>query len=525
MVDVRKPFVASRSYQQRVAPLAEALARPVDRFLQQPGDEARACFQKIFDSFRDSPLLGLSALGGLVALFAYAKAVLALEDFSVDGAALISAGDVADFAIRLAVPFILLVVALAAVVGGWIAILWWDHRRGARYWCSPVAFLALLAASLVLLALWAPPDGRKWGVVLAAIALGAGVLVIPAGFLAYVGRKDGVKWDDRLQRCLLFVLRGFAHPLGILAGFAVLGLCLLEMTSTSVLFDRGLSASASSSASGCSDDLMVLEAKSYPLPVVVRKRMARLGSMWLLERVEYGKPNPNQSCYIRAAVPQWIMLRQDDVTCVRPFDVGESVKGFKRECPNEVGTRPPPVVVSAPPESIAEYAHRILGCDDQAFEDPSVNSLVAKFRTDEPETTSGALRSAATIAKEFRSLPMPRLRVLGLGALREATSSPVGFSSGWRLNEGNPVIWVLGFASIAGRSSSNEDLSERRAFAVKKAIERAALLDPNLIKYRGLGSNLIAGTASPQQSEEEQVAVAFVCRPAAIGAIAARTKD
>src|SRR5438477_61812 len=104
MAIVEQPAAVSQTYAERVALVRAKLEGPVERYLAQPGEEARACFHKIFDSFGESPLLGLSALGGLVAIFAYAKALWELDSYGVDAAALISAGDVGDFSVRLSVP-------------------------------------------------------------------------------------------------------------------------------------------------------------------------------------------------------------------------------------------------------------------------------------------------------------------------------------------------------------------------------------------------------------------------------------
>lgn len=311
------------------------LEQPVERLLQQPGEEARTCFKKIFDAFGESPLLGLSAIGGLVALFAFAKAHLELDTDLVDAVGLISAGDVADFSIRLSVPFALLVGAAAALVGGWILLLTLDHRRPLVY---VPAVLAVEIAYLLCLYLFfnrAPNHSNPLlaqSLGLAALG-GSLLLLVPAARLVYLGQTKGIIADDRFQRGILFGLPALLFGL-----FAFLGVCLLAIPDLSVLFDRGLP-TYWKDGRACYNDLLLMEVKSYRAPVVIRKRMTRLGSMWLVQRVDVlpgsrikeeceqavGPTDETTAAGVQYADrkdlhPRWLFVRQEDVSCVRTFD-------------------------------------------------------------------------------------------------------------------------------------------------------------------------------------------------------------
>lgn len=180
----------------------------------------------------------------------------------------------------------------------------------------------------------------------------------------------------------------------------------------------------------------------------------------------------------------------------------------------------PPTLTTNPPgspaESIADYAQRYLACARAGFDDRKAIAVVTSFDLGEPKTQADVRRLGSSGSSTLRYLAASRLRERGLGALRQAR--PV--------EEGSPLkqltdsigargtIWTLGFASVVGYSTLNEDLSVRRAQTLRSMLIAADGLDPARINYRGLGANLISGTEQPQQNHSEQTAVAFACSEA-----------
>jgi len=544
----------SPAYVTRVADIKTELEAPVARFLAQPSEEARACFQRMFNSFGESPLLGLSALAGLVALFAYAKAVFELDNAYIYGAAFIAASGLGDLAVRLSVPFILRLASLVVLIGGWIMLLRLNHRHSALFWPVVFGFVLLFGASVLLFSWWSHPYS---GIVVLGsfIALSVALLLLPALLLFHFGRTGGLV-DDRVQRVLLQVLSWFTDPAGVFLTLVLLGVCVLSTPGLSVLFDPGLPAPTEVHGPLCPREFGILESKIYAKPVPIRRRLARLGDVWIVQRADIPKTADIDPKYCggesaRRGVPadkkeltqsggseseavglHWVVLRQDDVTCLRDFDAKEWRDGLARQCLSEPSAMPPPPSPPPPdgppptnpppptpslsaPASIARYAEVFLGCREQPFEDPSSPpALVMHFNTGKPASRAEALRWRLSPAGELASVALSRLKEPGLDGVRDIQATGPQMESpfhGWKSLAPTEVVWVLGFASIVGQPSSNENLSERRALALKELLGARLALDESAVKYRGLGASLMSGRASPQQNPAEQIAVALVC--------------
>jgi hypothetical protein len=143
------------SVSQLVNELATRTDAPVKLFLNLPAKEADARFRKMFVTLGKHPIVGVGALGGLVALFAYAKALAELNDIGLQSTGLLAAGDIADFASRFAVPFVLTVAAFISLVLVWTDMLKADHRRPGKF------LLALLPGMIGLIFTYA---GYFWWV-------------------------------------------------------------------------------------------------------------------------------------------------------------------------------------------------------------------------------------------------------------------------------------------------------------------------------------------------------------------------
>jgi hypothetical protein len=508
----------------RVSGLLERLRTPVRRFLQQPGSDAKALFEKIFNAFSQSPLLGLSALAGFVGLFAYAKALRELETIPVYVGSLISAADVTAFGVRLAVPFVLLALAGAAVVFGLIAILAIDHRNERDwYWGLTITAVISCGGLLTLYALWVAPGALEGLGLVAVWLIVSAVLLGWARRLYKYGRTPGIKRQDEFHRKLLRVLGRIAHPGMLLLGVLLVGLYLTVVSNYSILFDPPLGKWSRDSL--CSN-LLVLVTKS-PADRILVDRATALGSILLVQKVDGSVTQwqnsgacsgslRKKSANDRAADPRhWLILQAADVRCMGPL-------AAERECelanpPRPPGNPPPPPVTPPPiargPASIAQYAQTFLGCGPASFETTD-KALVFNFSEGHPGNAPGKRRWI----HRFRTVPMSALSLPGLDGVRGDMGDkehPEEFVRRAVTSYPREKLWVLGFASVSGRSSSNADLSENRARVVLEYLRHFPTEFPAGSiggRTRGLGANLFSGLGRAQQDAGEQLAVAFLCR-------------
>jgi hypothetical protein len=197
------------------------------------------------------------------------------------------------------------------------------------------------------------------------------------------------------------------------------------------------------------------------------------------------------------------VLRQDDVACVRPFEPAEWKAGLKRHC----------LAAASPPRaaaSIAEYARALLNCAPRSFDGTGDKALVFNFERGEPQADSQIARWIGSAHATFRVVGADRLKLAELEGVRGERGDeddPAKYLVG---SNPNATLWVLGFASVIGPSSLNQDLSERRARAVAQQLYGRGL---PLAGARGLGAGLMSGINRPQQDAGEQIAVAFLCAP------------
>lgn len=515
--------------ERRVSRLGRRLEGPVHRFLEQPGAEALACFQKIFNSFAESPFLGLSALVGIVGLFAYAKALLELEKAHLYIGSLMSASDVTTFAIRLGVPFVLLALASAAVVFGFVTILT-RHRRGTgSYWAFTIVALILCTAFLLLYVTWVQVGRSELGLLFAGWFIVWSSLVIMAAWLYRADRKPGIKGADRLQRGLLRALHVIAQPGALLLAIIAIGLYLTAFNGSSILLDPAAgqwlpSAQNVQPEASCASRLLVVAVKSLDQPIIAA-RITELGSMVAVQKVDRGvcseAPQPNEKSWPDPDQGRWLVFRPEEVTCVRRYDpskknAGCAPVGTSQPLPESPAPSVPgrslsklsPVPQSA--ANVARYAQRFLNCDPAPFQ--RRDALIFNFDAGHPGKSPGM----RTWKHAFRTVSMAALEAPDLDGVRGSEGDKedlVDFLRG----AGSPHerLWVLGFASVSGRSSLNEDLSENRARVVLDYLRHSyrEFSGRNLGgRYRGLGANLFSGLGNTQQDAGEQIAVAFFCR-------------
>lgn len=517
-------YYAIKDLPKRFGRVWLVLQHPVRRFLEQRGDEAMACFHSIFNAFAEFPLLGLSAIAGLVGLFAYVKALLELHGDQLYAGSLITAGDVTDFAVRLGVPFVLLMCAIAALIAGLIAILALNHRnRPKKYWLFTIAALVIFGLCLALYAFWIDVSLWEEAWLITVFVAGTVTLGYLAGRLYRMGRTPGIANQERFQRSLLDVLQVIANPGGLLMLLGAVGL-YLALSQTSVLFDRALSAlDLRTTATLCPEELSFLETKFFDRPLVIRKRMARLGSLWVLQSSTAMSKGPMKSCN-RGTVAQeptvevkqltWVYLRSEDLSCVRPFDMAEweSKAGATRHCATLKPVEPPPNPQARAPGSIADYAKLFLDCDpDTLGVGVGVgHAFVFHFPLGEPKDSAAIrhwLRQSHNAS--IHIVPTSELGKHGLEGVRSVGEGEIDLTN-FQRDTSDPTrkFWILGFASVVGHSTKNQDLSENRARAV------AGLINPqgSQSHARGLGAALMSGTASPAEDDSEQIAVAFECR-------------
>jgi hypothetical protein len=202
---------------------------------------------------------------------------------------------------------------------------------------------------------------------------------------------------------------------------------------------------------------------------------------------------------------EWELLRQDDVACVRPFEQAEWKTGLKRQCLAEA-PKPPPRAAA----NIAEYARAFLNCGPQSFDGSRDKALVFNFELGEPQTDSQIARWIGSSHATFRVVGADRLKLAELEGVRGDRGDEADPTKYLVSSNPNAMLWVLGFASVIGRPTLNQDLSERRARAVARQLYGQGL---PLAGARGLGAGLMSGTNRPQQDAGEQIAVAFLCTP------------
>lgn len=512
---------AHRDLLQRAEELAAELRKPIDQFLELPGDEAGASFKRIVSNIGEHPLIGVSALGGLVSVFAYIKALRELRHLGIHSAGLVSTSDIGDFAARLAVPFILLVVAFIVLVLIWATTLQSDHRRKLRFTFTvgvPVAlFVILYFAFCGLAPLWLdldagfgdalksawknshntplgvfrvvwPPDDLISGIFLIALVCA----VVPAIGLLVAGLKPGVYEDDRVQLGVLTVLRKVSTPTGLLVIFSLLGVVLLFTDRVSVL---PLQPDPSAGAQATADK--ILESKQSHLPMLIKPRFARLSTVWLVQSA--------------AEDSSWFLIASGDVACIRALVPATEKKPYSKLCNNPP---PPPEAARNLPISIARYASTLFGCNAANFESKT-RALVIRFARDEPRAKPPITSTPPRLWwVGSDALTYPGLAMLGI-----PSESPVANADPLieKLQKDKGTIWVLGFASSEGGLSHNRDLSQRRAQYLLKEVQKRVPALPDgkeptaNIKYRGLGADALSGLLGVQYAPEDQIAVAFWC--------------
>lgn len=483
--------------------IAEHFNRLVSRFLSLPGLEAQASFRKMFSSIGVHPLLGVSVLAGLVGLFAYAKALVELRELHIDASsiALISKGDFADFALRLGVPFLLLVGALVAVVGSWVAALQTDHRKPVPFFLSVAGRALLIGAVAAALYWWAPTraaDATNGFLVLATL-----VIIIPAVLLIAAGLTNGVDADDRCQLVLLWFLRNLASPLGLLVAFMLLGTILVSTKRISVLFSPGSTAGMEVATPFNREPAparidKVLESKSSDTPIRIDPRVARLSNVWLIRQVN---------------TEQWTLINAGDVACLRDYRPKDIDAGsLLNQCTKGASASG----VTAVTESVAQYANSQLGCNIEGF-DSGATAAVLNFATAQPATRAQAQRWPSAI----RWIPITHLKHSGLSGTTPASdrTGDIRSIADELSQHSSHLIWVLGFASTPGDPAANLDLSERRALALQVGLAHALKLNtgkdygPRMM-FRGLGESNLSGLLNIQDRPDDQLALAFVCHRA-----------
>jgi hypothetical protein len=208
----------------------------------------------------------------------------------------------------------------------------------------------------------------------------------------------------------------------------------------------------------------------------------------------------------------WVYLRSEDVSCVRPFDTGEWKRevGATRHCATPKPADPPPNPQVRAPGSLADYAKLFLNCDPDTFGTGVGHAFVFHFHRGEPRD-SAAIRRWLRESRNasIHMVPTSDLAKRDLEGVRSGGEGEIDLTD-FQRDTSDPTrkFWVLGFASVVGHSTKNQDLSENRARAV------AGLINPQGSQKhaRGLGAALMSGAASPEQDDGEQIAVAFECR-------------
>jgi hypothetical protein len=473
--------------EQRAATLSESILE----FLDLPRQEALAYFMRMLDNVGTHPLLSIGALGGLLGLFAYAKALAELDALKLSPVGLITSGDITDFALRLAPAFLLSCVAALSIVGFWVVALAFNHRKAWTFAAALAACGALLWFAYTALIEWAPPH-NYWQLDWLGFGLAGALLLVlfPIVMLFVAGQRPGVQDEDVWQRFILRSLRVLSDGRGLLLLFIALGLGLLGSERFSVLFAKGAPPLPQ-------EPSLVLETKLYEHPIPIDATFSRLSTVWIVRRIT-GNAAP------------WSIVASSEVACVRsqtPLEQG--TKSLTNAC-----TNPRPATAFLP-DTIAGYATTFYRCERNSFSDQR-SIAVMTFETGVP-TTPAAI-GAAIVKERLRRSTAEKLAVPGLVGLLHAQEQPPSELIKALRDDPAANVVVLGFASTAGRSSNNDDLSERRAIALRRSLLTAAgYQEPesaNLqdrVPYRGLGEGLLSGLFGVQEAVRDQVAVAFLC--------------
>lgn len=518
----RTPNQMAQTLSERLQPGAVALSN----YLETPSFQADADLTKTFETLGKHPLLSVGSIGGLLGLFGYAKAIGELTKLAWNADALITASDTGDFAVRLAVPFLLLALMLAGVQLTWMFAMGKVDKPPAKFWGLSGIGIALIVLSFGGVLAWAPQDpdylsatvSTRWtqfGVFLALAA--AVVLLIPPMRLRHTFQKYGAVHADRFQRKLNKHLSAATSPLGLFAALLFLGVMLLLTPRFSVLFPQkhswqagaketsvvlgvGIAHADETRAGEEASGNRILENSNAGTALEISPTIARIGSMLLVNVVNPNDPNTSL-----------LMLPSSNVGCIRPKKPGEQPT---TTCVRPA-TTPPTSTAPAPNISIATFANKALGCNIASF-DRGRLAVVASFVFDEP--VAGA--KGDDLTKEQWGVLSSAFGIGGLAGIDRTEDSPSGITAATALlqqlaQDASSTIWVLGFASAAGDPDRNLALSERRAAALEKFLlakyggNRDSIAER--IRTRPMGETSLADLFGVDKAEGDQLAVAFYC--------------
>jgi hypothetical protein len=474
----------------------------VAEFLDLSGLEARACFSRMFSEVAESPLLGVSTIGGMVGLCAYIKVVLELGVAKIGDSDVVSVSDIADFAARIAVPFVVLSIGIGILTLAWTACLILDHRKTLK-------FSTVMAAILVLLFLpfgwflWS--SGGNPGTSINIFFLSLAILaLLPCAWLIRAGlRRPGVKTDDEVQRDLLIVLRAIADPRTLLLVFAGICISLVFSKQISVLdFDQSTIARVSSLGQPA---IHVVELSKTGDAMVVTS-IARLSRGWIVRRLT---PTSSES--------DILIINSSEIACVRDLTMEEQsairqgrLMPIFRQCAKKADDPKRDPNAGA---SVSDYATRVLGCKSNTFSRGASPVVMYRFNTDEPPD----LKNISAVADDHQLFIVPAEEFTGAGlpgGLGRSTEPSVSYIGKYLEKEELGKAWVLGFASVVGDPSHNLDLSARRAQFLRQNLIKSGRISAELaerIEYRGLGATFLSGMTSPSDVESDRIAIAFLC--------------
>jgi hypothetical protein len=518
--------------------VAQPAGAALDGYAQVPSLRADADLETTFKTLGDHPLLSAGSLGGLLGLFGYAKALneLKLLGWNADG--LIGAADTPDFALRLVVPFVFLLVMLVGVHLTWRHAI--DNTRAARREFSlGVAFgIGVILASLLAVMWWAPRDpvlpsdatppflNPMFGVLLFfALAIG---LVVPPARAWRKCKQLGAVASHQYQLRLNGHLTRATSPLGLFRFVTIVGIALLVTPRFSVLFPQehwqvktdlswltlGVAHAAEESGgteNAAAGSTRVLENKVANKALEIQPSISRVGSMLLVNVVQPGDSTKTEL----------LMLPPDAIACIRQR--GEKEDPLVPSCmkPDE---SPPADSERAYPVSVASFASKTLGCSLASF-DQKRRAVVAQYDFDAPHEgsneaalTQWGVDTAALSLGGLAGIDAQGNAHNGAATARELIQRLEDSSTGW--------IWVLGFASAYGEVAHNLKLSERRAERLENFLvaSRAGSSDATAkpkdqvlhdrIRTRPMGETSLADLFGVDKSFGDQLAVAFFCDPA-----------
>lgn len=498
--------------------VASELDRPTSQYLLLPSEEAKACWARMFLNLGKHPLLGLGALGGLLGLIAYAKALLELGRMGLADDGLIGTSDVSGFTARLGVPFILLVLMYAGFSRALVELLTRDHRNPRRFAAFVLLGCVLIVLPFGLLFLWSDP--LSVGSLAAPSAFAALCCIAVLGFglaLLRAGQITEIATDDSVQRAVLSLLRFGASVQGLLLVFVVLGFGLLFATNgVSALFWREapeISHLSSGRPTG-EDQLWPLDSDrgawnskrrivemKWEIPISTGPSVTRLGGRWIV--FPENEPAPGALPWRDSNPSAWVALSAEDVACIRP-------RGRENE-PRLLCRKPPtdPVEPGKPigQASIGGIASQVLGCEPQALRD-TTDVLLTQFLRDLPRSENDLAIVGAWM------IPGSDLFEPGIPIVKDSQRASdeqiQGFVRTYEVGE----MWVLGLSSAPGTPTYNLDLSERRALVTRKRLAQhlsSPALSANL-KTLGMGEHPVADLTGVQGAKEHQVSVAFACK-------------